>query len=72
MTWLRDNVKVLVTVLLFAATALAGVRAELKREISLKADSAAVTRELDQIHRQLTDIDVKLDQLILRSGAQPQ
>jgi hypothetical protein len=66
MTWLKDNVRVLVTVLIFVVTALVGVRAELKCAIDRKADREPIIRELDQIQGKLDVLDNKLDTLALR------
>jgi hypothetical protein len=66
MTWLRDNMRVLVTVAIFVVTALVGVRAELKGMIDRKADREPILRELDQIQGKLDALDTKMDTLALR------
>lgn len=72
MVWLKENVvRVLLTVIVATVSALAGVRAELKRDIEKKADCGAVNRELDQLHAKLDHISAQLDavalQLVTRS-----
>ncbi len=71
MTWIRTNLPTIaLTILLAVVSALAGVRAELKRDIEKKADCQTVNREFDQLREQLTEIGRKLDQLLLR-GVKP-
>lgn len=66
MTWFRHNLRVLVTVGIFLVSGLVGIRSELLAAIDKKADAAAVTREMDQIHGQLKCINDKLDALLLQ------
>jgi hypothetical protein len=66
MKWLKNNVSAVLTVLIFAVGALAGVRMELKGEIAKKADCGSVTRELDQLHGQLERIEALLIEALTR------
>lgn len=69
MTWLKRNVGPLIMVLIFLAGSIVGVRADLCRQIEAKADKAAVTREMDQVHNDLERIEAKIDTLILNLPA---
>lgn len=65
MNWLRSNLGTIITlaVLLLTAGAAYGRMAQLCRQIELKADRTAITRELDQIHTTLRRMEDKIDGL---------
>lgn len=67
--WLKTNLTCLVTLgaLLAGTAATWGRMGAAYQQIDGKADKAAVTREMDQIHEQLNSIEGKLDAFLLHN-----
>jgi|GEM_PF-6386926 len=77
MTWLKSQVGTILTlVTLLIAVGISFGRLDTRQDemclqLQAKADKAAVTREMDQIHDQLGEINRKLDTLILQRANRP-
>jgi hypothetical protein len=71
MTWLKSQVGTLLTAVTLLVVIgisfgqLTAVQEQVTRELAGKADKAAVTREFDQLHAQLVEIDRKVDLIIV-------
>lgn len=77
MTWIKGQLGTLITaVALLVTVGIAFGRLDTRQDdmcmqLQGKADKAAVTREMDQIHGQLTEINRKLDALLLHRAENP-
>jgi len=71
MKWVKNQIVVIVTLaaLLGGGLITWGRIQQICTGIDKKADKEAMTRELDQIHQQLSTINGKLDNLLLQQAA---
>jgi hypothetical protein len=77
MTWIKGQIGTILTlVTLLVAVGISFGRLDTRQDemclqLQAKADKAAVTREMDQVHDQLRQINNKLDTLILQRANKP-